>query len=109
MTQFDLFKARAERDAAMASVDANANERWKAEALAVITRLAQDHGELTSDDVMIELGKNPRIVVHDPRALGPVMLYAVKLGIIEKTGQYQQSIRRHATPIPIWRKRRYSP
>lgn len=95
-----LDRARADRDQAMATVDANALGVWKRAAAQVIANLAATGREFTTDDVMDALAAQ-RHDVHDPRALGPVVMRAKRAGLIRHTG-YTPSRRRHASPIPVY-------
>ena len=92
-----LMQAKAERDAALDQVEDNADARWKLEAERIVIELARTGRHFTSDDVMDALARLD-VTTHEPRALGPVMLKAVRQEWIHKTG-YTASRRRHASPI----------
>ena len=92
-----LMEARAERDAALRAVDDNAEVRWKLEAERIVIDLAQTGRHFTSDDVMDRIERLP-VTTHDTRALGPVILKALKREWIHRTG-YVPSRRRHSTAI----------
>lgn len=95
--QARLRQAKAERDAALEQVDDNADNRWKLEAERIVINLARTGRHFTSDDVMDALDRLD-VTTHDTRALGPVMLKAIRREWIHKTG-YTASRRRHSTAI----------
>lgn len=88
-----------ERDEAMRRVDENAEDEWKTRADAAILKTGLELATFTSDDVW-NTGLDEG---HDPRALGPRMNTAARRGLIEKTGSFIASERRHMTPIVEWR------
>lgn len=92
-----LLQAKAERDAALAQVEDNSDARWKLEAERLVIEYARTGRHFTSDDIMDGLARLD-VQTHDARALGPVMLKAIRREWIHKTG-YTASRRRHATPI----------
>ena len=110
----ELFKHRrnaasdAARDEAMGRVDANAAEEWKAVALRAVAWLAKSHDLITCEDVRDALEEYyPGVGVHDMRALGPVMRRAARAGLIHATSDFIKSVRRHSSPIRVWRSRTY--
>lgn len=95
-----LQQAQDERDAAIEQADANADAQWKLRALNIVERLAKDQPMLTTDDVWKEGLDLPR----EGRALGGVMLRARGAGLIAKIpNAYRPSVRRHCSPIQVWR------
>lgn len=96
MTQPPLFgDARDARDDALNRVDEAADQDWKDRALEAVYQLCQSQPVFTSEDIW-ELIEKPR----EPRALGPVMLRAVKLGYCEPGGFVNCSmVSRHAAPV----------
>lgn len=102
MSQLDIFAALEARDEALGRVEANADERWKAEALAAVRHLARMLPEFTTDDVWARLGDS---YPHEPRALGAVMKTAAAAGLIEPTDRIRTSHRPecHARPVRVWR------
>lgn len=70
-------------EAAMACVEANAAEEWKAAALDVIKAMPAGHF-FVSEDVRRRLDE-AGYDVHDLRALGPIMVRASKSGLIERS------------------------
>ncbi len=102
----DMALARANRDCALARVDANSDEAWKQAARTAIERLATTQPEFISDAVWDTGLPKPR----EPRALGPIMVWAARRGLIVDTGRIQQSAqpKSHAMPRRIWRSLIYS-
>lgn len=95
-------QARRERDEAIERVDEHADDEWKEVALDCVRQLCRQHALFTSDEVL-ELLETKPVTTHDTRALGPVMLKAVRDGLIEKSGRLLPSRRRHMAPIFEWR------
>jgi hypothetical protein len=94
-TQLD---ARKNRDAAIAQVDAHADDEWKRYALGFIAELSGQMAEFTTDDLWDAGLIKPR----EPRALGPVMRRAAKRGLIATTGEFRSSRYRNCAPLPVW-------
>lgn len=92
----------------MARVDKNANVRWVALADKAIHKLALERDTLTADDVWWalsarETGGDFHAWTHEPRALGPRMLAAARLGWIRKGGTVLSTRgARHQAPIQVW-------
>lgn len=97
------------RNEAMAKVDAAADDYWKEAAMESIRSLCDEidfAGVFTTDDVWDKLEKDwPEAKTHEPKALGPVMARAAKLGYIRKTDQTLDSKREecHARPVRVWK------
>lgn len=91
-------KAESKRNRAMDRVEDKAGEAWSQYAVSLIRSIAQRMKRFTSDDVMVSLEQKP----HDPRALGPAMKRAQKLGYIKPTTDFKPSLRRHLSPIRVW-------
>lgn len=104
MTQESLFEAQQARDAAIAIVDANADQEWLSQAVKVIGLLSKSYDAFTTDHVWRELNRR-ELSVREPRAIGAAMKRAKGLGLIEPTGQYVPSARpeSHCRPIRVWR------
>ena len=102
--QFSLLGARGARDAAMEAAEENAYQKWKAEALKTIRRVALEMDFFTVDRVQ-ELMQLTKLDTHDNRAMGPMMLEARRRGWIESTRQTVQSTQKHchANPRTLWR------
>lgn len=67
---------------AIARADAGANPVWKETALAIVKDIASRRKYLDTDEVFHELAKRG-IDTHERRAMGPVMLRAVRNNWIE--------------------------
>lgn len=96
-----LAAGRALRDVAVARVERNADDDWKAEARRTIEQLARERSEFTSDAVW-ELGlSKPR----EARALGAIMRWAQNERLIEATERVDPTAQPncHARPIRVWR------
>ena len=89
----------AAREEAIERVDAHADDEWKALALNTAEKVARGMASFTSDDLWLAGLPTPR----EPRALGPVMREIVKLGWAEVTDEYRPSVRRHSTPLRVYR------
>src|SRR6188472_3623600 len=93
------------RDAALERVARGTDPQWMKNADRAVVACAHTRPEFSSDDVWatLELWGVPG--PHEPRALGPVMMRAVKDGTIVKTGRYVQSElgRNHARPVAVYR------
>ena len=101
---FDLAAAKAARDAAMEQVDENADDDWKEVAFSVVIEVARVKAEFTVDDVQEQLA-NLAVSTHEGRAMGPVILRAVREKIIVSTGIHRPSrqVKCHANPTTLWR------
>lgn len=96
--------AAAERDAAMSAVDGHASDAaWRAWVWQWIAGL-NTGVEFIGDDVWQMADARGIAPPHDPRALGPLIKRAQHAGIIEATGVYRQSPRRHLSPVMVWRR-----
>lgn len=100
-TLFDPIPALEAKADAMEQVWDNAPDGWKSRALAAVKSLCNTRQEFTTDD----LPEDIRNGVPEPRALGPLMLYAAMLGWCEKTDRMRKSIhvKNHARPKAVWR------
>lgn len=98
---FDAEEGKQLRDEGIANAEAGAPTGWPFAALQAVRWVARTHETFTPDDVWeTGLEKPP-----EPRALGAVMLRAVKAGYCERTETYQPSRNplQHHTPIRIYR------
>ena len=75
-----------EMQEAIRQVDEHADEEWKQLALEAVKICASLLDEVTTDDVWRALAAVPDVGTHEARALGPIMIKAQKLGIIEPLG-----------------------
>jgi hypothetical protein len=90
----------AERDQAIATVEAGASPEWKAEALETVYFVATHKDEFTTDEVWVKLKTKTR----ENRAMGAVMLTAVKMGYVRPTQRFTPSLRpsQHRRPLRVW-------
>lgn len=89
-------------DHAVSTAGANANPEWVQRARDVITTLAATREEFTTDDVWARL--DGRAETHERRALGAVVRWAEREGLIRKTDRYLPSTRAECNgrPIAVW-------
>lgn len=101
---FDFQEAEAQRDTALANVEANANAVWFDLALLMVERLAESKEEFTSDDVWKALSFYPTIETHQPSAMGAIFKKAAAKKLIVASDRFIQSARpsSHARPIRVW-------
>ena len=102
---FDDYLARQARDDAMAQADENADAAWKRVAREAIRQVAKTHREFTSDAVLeIIEGHQPPVWTHEPRALGPIIMQAMRDGLIQRTDRVVKScdVSRHAAEKRVW-------
>jgi hypothetical protein len=103
---FDPIEARAARDEAVAQVDENANEAWRAFMQQCLVWVAQTLPRLTSDDVQEFAARYPeRPRTHENRAFGPIMSWGLKNKIIVPANVAPIPSRRkslHASPRRVW-------
>lgn len=90
-------------DAAIAEAEAHADERWFAQALAVVRVLAHRGEPFTTDDVWARLDRMGTST-HEPRAMGAVMRRAKTAGLCQPTDEYRPSVRpeHHRGPVRVW-------
>lgn len=100
-TIFDALESARRRDAAIAQADAHAPEAWKERAFATVEAVAGKLPYFAADDIWNEGLEKP----HEPRALGAVLIRAVKAGICEPTETWQHSRMpsQHRQPIRVYR------
>ena len=102
-TPSDAAPALVDRNRDIQAADRGADDAWRDAATATIRRVAATTPEFTTDDV---LEANPALEdAREPRALGPMMLYAARDGLIEPTERYASSSRRqsNARHKRVWR------
>jgi hypothetical protein len=97
------------RDAALERVEGAASPDWSATMFALVVQVARRLPTFTADDVfeaLEDLPEDERPTTPEPRALGPVVLRAVKAGVCSKAGMPGRLSRRrsrHAAPLNVWR------
>lgn len=95
-----LEQARTSRDAVLAQVAGSAAAQpWLARATEAVADMARRRAEFTTDDLWDAGLPSPT----EPRALGAVIVAAVRAGTIVQTGRWVPSHRRRCAPIPVWR------
>lgn len=102
-TRHDRERSAVNRDEDIRRADRGAETCWREAALATICQVAETTPELTTDDV---LAANPALELgREKRALGPMMLYAARDGVIAPTDRYARSSRRasNARHKRVWR------
>jgi post-segregation antitoxin (ccd killing protein) len=82
----------------------NAESIWKKAATARLRWLAENCREFTSDQIVTYLDEQG-ITTGNNSALGAIFQAAARMGIIQPTSYYKESIRpkRHQAPVRIWR------
>lgn len=83
--------------------EAHADAIWTMEAHKAVREVAKRQGVFTTDAVWEEIERTGAFT-HEPRALGAVMLRAIKDGLIMATGAYRKSRRTscHHRPIRVY-------
>lgn len=104
MEQLDIFTAAFHRDQAVKQVERHADPEWLLAARRAVAELAHTRTEFISDDVWTLIEKP-----SEARALGPVMLWAQREGLIAPTDRVRQSAQPkcHAMPRRVWRSLAY--
>lgn len=101
----DAAEGRRRRDRDMERVERAAREAWKASIRNLLVAMVYAYPDFTSDEVWFDaedLGvRGPR----EPRAMGPMMTWASKAGLITWTEQTRNSTRpvSHSRPKRVWR------
>lgn len=99
-----IARARQAKADAIAQVEAHANPDWSQRAYRAVCQVAANRQQLTPDAVIGLLKHQGDWPPREPRALGPVMLRAVKAGVIRKTDRMVNSAlpERHCRPVPVY-------
>lgn len=105
--RFNPREGRARRDAAMAVSEIGKDE-WLELARQTVLEVARLQVEFTTDAIW-EFGLRPP-PSGSSRALGPVMLWASKHGVIQRTDRTRatKKAESHAQPLRIWRSKVFS-
>jgi hypothetical protein len=74
-----------ETEKAIAEVDANASELWKAKAREALVLVATVQKTLTATDVDEKLKQLGEPAIHDRRAMGPIMRWGWAEGFLRPT------------------------
>lgn len=98
---------------AIARVERNANEEWLKAFRRALETVARRRLRFTADAIWEQFEKDyPQPETHDPRAAGPVVLRAIKDGVIFKVqNMFWNSNRRscHGRPIQVLQSLIYDP
>ncbi len=90
--------AVAKRDLGMARAS-QGSVGWSDTALAYLREYCLTHETVFCDDLWSSDFPEPR----EGRALGPILMKAMRLGWIEGTGTYRLGIRNNRSPRQVWR------
>lgn len=104
--RFDPELARMARDAALDQVEANSNVEWSDLFYSTIEAVATEMEEFTADEIWERLSRMPNVPrQHQPRAAGPVVVRALKAGVIRKADKLPRKSNRascHHRPIAVY-------
>lgn len=91
----------ASRDAAIARGASHTDEHWKSDARAALTHVARTQERFICDAVWLTGLRRP---ANDARALGGIMRWGVRTGLIVATDEYDKSaaVKSHRVPRVIW-------
>ena len=82
---------KAGKQLAMEQVYENADEDWKDAAKDALLRVADRGRDFTSEDVTEEIPDG--VSTHEPRAMGPVMLWGIRHKVMEPVGWSQSRLK----------------
>lgn len=93
------------RDSALRVVEQNASAAWKADAKEAVREVALREPYFTSDALWAWLSVNSSARTHEHRALGSIMSWAHRKGIIEPTERFVPSAKpqQHHQPLRMWK------
>ena len=98
--QLGLFASEAQRDEGLDRVERGADSDWLTMAWSTLVDYLRTHVLFFVDDFWRDTNlERPR----ESRALGPLVLRAARLKMMEKTGQFRKSVASNMTEKPIWR------
>jgi hypothetical protein len=89
MTECPLFSWQADRDQALALVEANAGREFSDRAQRFVVGFLAVHGAAAGEKIT-DAAKAAGIVPHDDRAFGAVYLRLARAGIIRKAGSVKR-------------------
>lgn len=103
----DAREANDAKKEAMARVEAHASAAWSSLMLDLVFETCVSREQFTADDVIDRYDALPgnKPATHEPRAFGPVMMRAAKLGWCCKANVAPLPSRRrslHASPRAVW-------
>lgn len=106
MNQITLDAALAEemKRTAIEHADYATNPLWRDRALDAVLAVAKSHREFTTDLVWLELSKTDGMSTPEPRAMGPIMITAVKRGWCRPTDRFKPTDRpaAHRNPKRVY-------
>jgi hypothetical protein len=94
--------AQAARDLAMTYAEAGGDPAWQEAARHAVWWLACNRETFTVDDVWALLDEREVPRPPEPRALGPILMRALRKGAIRDTGKMARSVRRNASKITVY-------
>ena len=102
--KFDAKESASQRDDAEDRVERHADDEWKEAAFESVKTVARKKEFFTADDVQADLEHKP-VETHELRALGPVMMRALKEKIAVQSGDFTRTtqVKCHRMPRRIWR------
>ena len=100
----DAALADAAKQEAIDRADYATNPLWRDRALAAVQAVAESTPEFTTDLVWLELSKSDGMSTGERRAMGPVMIEAVKRGWCRPTDRFKLSDRKecHRNPKRVY-------
>lgn len=106
MMEFDAEKGEQLKDLSIEQVERAADEAWKAAAWEAVLWACdlRRGGEFTTDLVWWRLHKLGAVPPREPRAMGPVMLKAKRLGLVRFAGRTVLTTRpqAHRGMVRVW-------
>jgi hypothetical protein len=95
---------RGGRDGGITAVTGS-NEEWADDALRLLRRMHREHEEATGEDIRVWLGLQGLAAPSDPHAWGALTNHALRLGIIDPTGEWRpmRDPRSHARQTRVYR------
>ena len=98
MKQLTAAEGRAKRDGGMENVTRGTDEAWARATAIFIRDYCRRHEKMFCDDLWAAGLPVPR----EARALGPIIMNAVRDGVIRRSGRVRPSIHSNMTPKPVW-------
>jgi hypothetical protein len=93
-------EAEAERKVALEQVEFGPDHGWAVAAFDELRDLLAKHRTFHVDDFWLATKLHPPT---NRKALGPVMMKAARLGLMEKTGEFRPSVSSHLSVKVVWR------
>ncbi len=102
MTTFPLFDWKAERDAALATVERNAGEQFREDARRFVIDYLRSNTQASGEEIT-DACKRAGIIPHSDKAFGPVYLALSRRGIIEICGSVKRLRGHGCSGGNLWR------